>query len=241
MPSLRKRKDVADDGPVPQVIADAAPPNDDSTTAVLTNTVDEASALRHQLEAMRAAEAQARRATESQAQIEAAMSRDTASAAAVEATPQTAQVRWTDAEDRLNAAYPQLLSDPAHAQAATLAVGALTQRGMARGSPGYEANLQQTFKSMLARTSQAATLAPPVVPIAEPETPPEPRRVPVSAPVSRSVPLGDVPPSVSSKVTLSAQEREHAALCGIDELTYAKEKRRLLQLKASGFYNEQDR
>jgi hypothetical protein len=66
------------------------------------------------------------------------------------------------------------------------------------------------------------------------------RRGPVtSAPVSRSSPgaaARDAPRS--GQVTLTKEEREHAKISGVDERTYAEGKRRLIDLKRKGYYQE---
>lgn len=68
---------------------------------------------------------------------------------------------------------------------------------------------------------------------------PQPRRsAPVSAPVSRDAPSASTGKPMSSRVTLSPEEREAAKAAGVDELTYAKNKLKLQQLKGNGFYRE---
>jgi hypothetical protein len=66
------------------------------------------------------------------------------------------------------------------------------------------------------------------------------RRGPVTAaPVSRSSPGAtsrDAPRS--GQVTLTKEEREHAKISGVDERTYAEGKRRLIDLKRKGYYQE---
>jgi hypothetical protein len=47
------------------------------------------------------------------------------------------------------------------------------------------------------------------------------------------------PPDASnSRVTLSAAEREVAALAGVDEVTYAKNKLKLQQMKKAGLIRD---
>ena len=59
----------------------------------------------------------------------------------------------------------------------------------------------------------------------------------VSAPVSREVPNGGTPRS-RTRVELSPAEKEHARAAGITEAEYAKQKLRLLDLKAEGHYGD---
>jgi hypothetical protein len=135
----------------------------------------------------------------------------------------------------LNAAYPALLSDPAHAQAASAAVAQLAQQGMPRGSEAYEKTLRPTFSAFLAQ-AKAAAAAQPLVQGNEPE--PERRGPPMSAPVSRSIPTSDGTPP-SGKVTLTAEERSLARSMNVPEVVWAENKLRLQSLKASGFYTEE--
>lgn len=59
----------------------------------------------------------------------------------------------------------------------------------------------------------------------------------VSAPVSREAVSPSTGKTISTRVTLSAAEREAAKLAGIDEITYAKQKLKLAQMKEEGHYN----
>lgn len=59
----------------------------------------------------------------------------------------------------------------------------------------------------------------------------------VSAPPSREAPSASGR-SAPTRVTLTAQEREIAASAGIDEITYARNKLKMLQMKAEGHYKE---
>src|SRR5262249_41701106 len=68
-----------------------------------------------------------------------------------------------------------------------------------------------------------------------------PRRasIPMSPPVSREVPtLSGEPPRRPGRIELSPAEREAAAISGIDEVTYAQNKLRLIELKKRGHYQE---
>lgn len=64
------------------------------------------------------------------------------------------------------------------------------------------------------------------------------RRTPVvSAPVSRDNPGGGTRPS-PGRITLTAEEREHARASGVTDAEYAKQKARLMEAKANGHYGE---
>ena len=129
------------------------------------------------------------------------------------------------------------------AQLAGVTVAELARLGHTRGSPEYENRLAPMFEHGLANARQQSA-APPVAPAqpAAAQTEPEPesndRRIPVSAPVSREIPTGDLSPQSPSRVTLSAAEREHAKLAGISEVEFARQKLKLQALKASGHYRE---
>ncbi len=79
-------------------------------------------------------------------------------------------------------------------------------------------------------------------PAPEPQEPvrqPQARRPVVSsAPPSRDVPSAATGKPTSSKVTLSPAEREIAAVSGITETEYAKQKLKLQRLKQDGHYQE---
>jgi hypothetical protein len=64
-------------------------------------------------------------------------------------------------------------------------------------------------------------------------------RTAASAPPSRSEYAGSMPPpEASGRVTLSAAEREAAALAGVSEVVYAKNKLKLLQMKKQGLIRD---
>jgi hypothetical protein len=72
------------------------------------------------------------------------------------------------------------------------------------------------------------------------EQQPKQRRAPVSAPVSRgthSVTTGRHQES-SSKIVLTPQQRDAARFSGVDEQTYARNLKRLQDLKRAGYYSE---
>jgi len=72
----------------------------------------------------------------------------------------------------------------------------------------------------------------------EPPRPPEkPKRVMVSAPVSREVPTSTTGRRAPAKITLTPTEVEHARVSGVSVEEYAKQKLRLAAVRASGEYS----
>lgn len=71
---------------------------------------------------------------------------------------------------------------------------------------------------------------------------PEPERkasMPVSAPVQRSAPsMTNGAPASPTRVELTPEQREHARIAGVDEVTYARNVLRLQELKRQGHYAE---
>lgn len=71
---------------------------------------------------------------------------------------------------------------------------------------------------------------------------PEPERkasMPVSAPVQRSAPsMTNGTPASPTRVELTPEQREHARIAGVDEVTYARNVLRLQELKRQGHYAE---
>lgn len=61
---------------------------------------------------------------------------------------------------------------------------------------------------------------------------------PVSAPVSRDAPSLSTGRATSTRVELSAEQREHARISGVDDVTYAKNFQRMLEMKKQGHYQE---
>lgn len=60
----------------------------------------------------------------------------------------------------------------------------------------------------------------------------------VSAPVTREPPSAGTGRQTNQRVTLTAEERAHAAASGISELDYAKNKLKLMEMKKAGHYSE---
>ncbi len=78
---------------------------------------------------------------------------------------------------------------------------------------------------------------------AEPEPEPVIERkgnsMPVSAPVQRSAPSPTGGSAAPTRVELTPEQREHARISGVDEVTYARGVLRLREAKAAGHYGEQ--
>src|SRR5262245_32242296 len=125
------------------------------------------------------------------------------------------------------------------------------QNGIQIDTPGYFQVLDYALASM----GNIPFTTPAPSPAASPATaPPEPETAKpmpqspsddsyaphiASAPPSRSEYAGSMPPAeASARVTLSAAEREVAALAGVDEVTYAKNKLKLLQMKKAGLIRD---
>jgi hypothetical protein len=162
---------------------------------------------------------------------------------------QQPQRQWTP-EDTLNA-MPNLwpsdrewaLKDEAHRNllmsregisAVTDAYYHATNAGHQRGTAGLYQFMDQHLGLLNGGGDQQIAEQPAEQP-AQP-----PRRAPVSAPVSRgshNISTGHHQES-SSKIVLSPQQREAARWSGVDEVTYAKNLRKLQELKKAGFYNE---
>jgi len=98
-------------------------------------------------------------------------------------------------------------------------------------------NVPFTTPSVLSPTTETPTPAP--QPTHEPRPAPMPQATDdmpahiYAAPSSPSEYAGSMPPpgASNSRVTLSAQEREMAALSGVSEVEYAKNKLKLMQMK----------
>lgn len=75
-------------------------------------------------------------------------------------------------------------------------------------------------------------------PKTETEEPEQRREAVVSAPVSRDAQSISTGKPVSTKVTLTPEEREIAKMTGVDERVYAQNKLKLQDLKRNGYYRE---
>ena len=124
------------------------------------------------------------------------------------------------------------------------------QNGIAVDSPAYFQVMDyalQDFGNIPFTTPPAASPAA-EAPAPAPATQPRPAPMPddsyaahiASAPPSRSEYAGSMPPpdASNSRVTLSAPEREVAALSGVTEVEYAKNKLKLLNMKKAGIIRD---
>lgn len=124
-------------------------------------------------------------------------------------------------------AHPDAMTDQAKNNGLGWAHYKATNAGIAVDSPEYFAALETELGYRQA----------------EPELEPTVERrgnsMPVSAPVQRSAPSptgGSVAPT---RVELTPEQREHARIAGVDEVTYARGVLRLREAKANGQYGEQ--
>jgi hypothetical protein len=125
-----------------------------------------------------------------------------------------------------DAAHQQLVTTQRGGAALQHAVYEANANGLQRGTPEFIQFVDGiVFPNRNGQTQQAEQ---------------SDRRPPVSAPVSRgthSVTTGRHQES-SGKVVLSPQQRDAARFSGVDEVTYAKNLKKLQDLKRQGFYNE---
>lgn len=134
--------------------------------------------------------------------------------------------------------HPDAVTDQAQVQRMQVAWADSQRLGIRRNSPeyfrffderlGYDSNDQDQEYDDVDQDEPA------------PQPRPRPRGPVTAAPVSRSSPgasTRDAPRS--GQVTLTKEEREAAKFSNIDERTYAENKRKLLDLKRRGYYQEQ--
>jgi len=125
------------------------------------------------------------------------------------------------------------------------------QNGIPVDSPAYFQVIEQVLHQY--GNIPFTTPAPEPTPQPTPEPRPAPMHQPtpeterdddyaphfVSAPPSRSEYAGSMPPpEASGRVTLSPAEREAAALAGVSEVVYAKNKLKMLQMKKAGLIRD---
>jgi hypothetical protein len=138
----------------------------------------------------------------------------------------------SDAEDKFLQANPELIDD---SQRTALAAAEAERQGHTRGTAEH----MQTTKRIFHEHA-----APPTNPI--PETPAffePPASSPAAsnpgslyaAPVSRE---GGGYRQSSNSVTLTREDKEHARIAGVSEVEYARQKKKLAEMKASGLYGE---
>jgi hypothetical protein len=121
---------------------------------------------------------------------------------------------------------------------------AALQAGLADTSPEYFSFLESQLAMLEHPTEAAAQMAQEMQRVARAQEPPaELKRSPVySAPVSRDVPsVGSGRREISGRVTLTPAEQEMARVAGVTIEEYARQKRKLAQMRASGEYGEERR
>jgi hypothetical protein len=115
--------------------------------------------------------------------------------------------------------------------------------GLVDCSPGYFDFLEQGLATLDAQEpakNLASEMHQRLQDEARKQPPPPPPRTDasfVSAPVSRNVPSGSGQ-RFPMKVTLSPEEKDAARMSGISEADYAKQKIKLMQMKANGAYGD---
>jgi len=130
--------------------------------------------------------------------------------------------------------HPELL-EPSNSQAFGYHYASALHDGIADDSPEMNERILRGVHGEAEREKINKTLA------AALEPPPAAARrnnLPMSAPVSRSIPSLSTGRSTSTRVTLSPEEREAARLSGVSETVYAAGKLRLQQAKREGRYQE---
>ena len=123
--------------------------------------------------------------------------------------------------------HPDVMTDPRKNARITAAHLDAIDAGHAQDSDGY---FQFIEEKLGYRQSE-----PPPAPAPAPQ--PEPRRSPpVSAPVSRDAPNLTTGRPQKRNIELSAEQREHARIAGVDDFTYAKNLQELDRRKKLGMY-----
>jgi hypothetical protein len=205
----------------------------------VTKADETAEALRRQVEALRDSEALHRHAAEQAARLQQRPLTREEKLGAWKAQGMPAdQVEFLEAN-------PQMID---YSDLAAFAANEALQAGHARGSHEHMQAMKQLFDQHLAHLqAQAQAQAqhraePDMKPTPEffqPPPPPKPRTPPsiVSAPVSREVPSGGPRPEFETderRVVLSPDEKLVAKASGITEVQYARNKIKMLRMKASG-------
>jgi hypothetical protein len=184
-------------------------------------------ALKAQLAAHRQAEA-----LQSQHQQAAAMAQQQAPTSREEKLAMWKTQGMSEAEERFLAEHPLMVDHPT---VLTQAIATTTRAGVSRDAPEFLSKVKQNFDVHLNRFQRQAAAASPE--FFRPEAP----RISsqpsvgsfVSAPVSRDV-VGADRPSIPTKVTLTAEEKDAAKFSGISERQYAENKLKMLGAKARG-------
>lgn len=115
------------------------------------------------------------------------------------------------------------------------------QSGLVDTSPEYFDYLNNRLASLQTQHPAAPThLVEEMRTMQHKPEPPQPKPVSVSnfvsAPVSRDIPSGDY--RRNGQITLTPQDREFARIAGVTDAEYAKQKARMLEMKATGEFND---
>lgn len=126
-------------------------------------------------------------------------------------------------------AHRDYVTDPAKRDDLAYANSRARRMGLEPGHPDYLPKINSVLREI-------GSLPNPEEPKDEPD---KDRGAIVSAPVSREAQSGSTGQRQSTgKIRLSAEEIESARLSGITEVEYARQKQRLMQLKANGEYSQ---
>jgi len=131
-------------------------------------------------------------------------------------------------------AHPELL-DSARSHAFAFHYARALHDGIADDSEEMNQAILRGVHGEAQREQINKTLAAALEP---PPAPPRRNSLPMTAPVSRSVPSLSTGRSTPTRVTLNPEEREAARLSGVSETVYAAGKLRLQQAKREGRYQE---
>ena len=146
--------------------------------------------------------------------------------AAVQSAEQR-RAQWLASSPAANAHYAAL--GPMH--------HAAINAGLVDTSPDYFNFMEQQLAALQSQQPAPAQLVEDMQRHAAPAPEPEPpRRVQVSAPVSREVPTSAGRRERSNSITLSPAEVQHARVAGITIEEYARQRLRLEAMKQSGEY-----
>jgi hypothetical protein len=239
----KPRADIPTD--IPKVEVSAAP---NSTMATDTNTnpaveayqkevekADEAAnALRVQLDALRTSE-QINRARLEQMQMERQMRLAQMQPPTVEQKMQWLKDAGVSLADRQMVLETPGMLD--HLDVADYAANQALKAGHQRDTDSYRASVRSNFQALMKRVQEeAAPVAGPFRPAPPPPPAPSPKAngAQYSAPISRDIPSGDRIPSIPSRITLSSEERQIAQSLGLDDKTYAEQKRLMLLKRSRG-------
>jgi hypothetical protein len=200
-----------------------------------TKADEAAEALRRQVDALRMSEQLNRQQAEHVARLQQWQSLTPA-----QKLDQWRQQGMADADYEFLVANPELVAND---QLACMAANEAARRGFERGTEPFREATKQLFHEHLQAQAQQQTQTEPAAMRENdffkppPPKPVRPQSVPVSAPVSRTIPDGGPRPDFEQdprRVNLSVEERGIAKASGISETEYARQKIRMMQAKQRG-------